>query len=237
MSRAGSILHRCMRTVTRPDLCPCVLPFSVRVSHPQGSTERPFSVRVSRPVLTIRCALCLISFYRKCQEAGCAKQPTFGGRDDMVIRFCAVHRRPGDADLVHARCRKSDCLKVAVFGFQGGSPQVCYQHREDCMVNINVLVRNVRADSFPFIKGVVGSEGSHFTPSLTRGDACMSSPLITTLRGWDGANTQVEVASTLTTSLHGRGQAHIPPLLVQAHQRQHFMGVSNQRMIATSSTV
>ncbi len=62
----------------------------------------------------------------------------------MVVRFCAVHRRPGDVDLVHPRCRKSDCLKVALFGYQGGTAQLCHAHRQDQMVNMNLLVRPTR---------------------------------------------------------------------------------------------
>lgn len=162
---------------------------------------------VGRFLSARRLMLCLFLSCRKCQEAGCAKQPTFGGRDDMVVRFCAVHRRPGDVDLVHARCRKNDCLKVALFGFQGGSPQLCYQHREDRMVNMNVLLR-------PVVRALLRSgagQGSHCN-SRAKVDAwsiSVTEPLITPLRGWAGVTPhRSEPASSMMSPQNRDGVFH-----------------------------
>eukprot|EP00960_Hanusia_phi_P038490 753461-Hanusia_phi.AAC.3 len=45
--------------------------------------------------------LLLTDCHRKCQSVGCGKQPCFGSRSDQVVRFCAIHRRKEDVDLVH----------------------------------------------------------------------------------------------------------------------------------------
>lgn len=113
---------------------------SRKCQHPYGCSKRPsfgdLSDGIARFCMVHKLARHVNVKSKKCQEQGCAKQPTFGARDDMVVRFCAVHRRLADIDLVHARCRQTDCQKTALFGFKGGSPQFCYIHRRDRMVNI-----------------------------------------------------------------------------------------------------
>jgi hypothetical protein len=93
----------------------------------------------------------------------------------MLVRFCAVHRRPGDVDLVHARCRKKECSKVALFGVFGGSPQLCNAHRKDSMVNLNTnaFARQSR--------GVSPESVSYSTVS--------EEAVVTPLRGWQIPNT------------------------------------------------
>ena len=84
----------------------------------------------------------------------------------MLVRFCAVHRRPGDVDLVHARCRQKDCSKVALFGVSGGSPQLCSAHRKDSMVNLNsnAFARQSRGVSPESVSHSTVSEEAALTP-------------------------------------------------------------------------
>ena len=96
----------------------------------------------------------------------------------MLVRFCAVHRRPGDVDLVHARCRQKDCSKVALFGVSGGPPQLCNAHRKDSMANLNTnaFARQSR--------GVSPESLSYSTVS--------EEAVVTPLRGWHIPNAATE---------------------------------------------
>ena len=157
--------------------------------------------------LVLICQFCARCFCRKCQEQGCAKQPTFGATGDMVVRFCAVHRRAGDVDLVHPRCRKGDCLKVALFGYDGGNPQLCYAHRADRMVNVNVLVRHQRSARLRRPAPHCVPDGGGATVQRKRVPSWATSdhqPVVSPLIGWGQASflTPASPAASSLSSEH-----------------------------------
>ena len=138
----------------------------------------------------------------------------------MVVRFCAVHRRRGDVDLVHPRCRKSDCLKVALFGYEGGTAQLCHAHRQDQMVNINLLVRPtggaLRRSVALFSPDDDSSKS--FSGPVSSWPANGRHPLVSPLEGWGEASPSASPAPCLssgpdpTTQGGGSGRPTVIPL-------------------------
>lgn len=59
------------------------------------------------------------SLQRRCESAGCERQPSFGNISEGVAKFCRDHRRVGDQDVRHPRCQNASCGKIPLFG------QVC----------------------------------------------------------------------------------------------------------------
>ena len=70
-----------------------------------------------------------------CLRDACTRRASYGSvRDGLdkpgVPVHCAVHKAPGEVDLMHRRCGAADCLKVPIFGSPtDGIRRWCNAHR------------------------------------------------------------------------------------------------------------
>ena len=78
---------------------------------------------------------------KKCEEAGCDKQPAFNLPFDSngvkgKGRWCAEHKREGMIDVKHLRCEEAGCDKQPVFDVPGGKGRLCSEHKREGMIDV-----------------------------------------------------------------------------------------------------
>ena len=74
----------------------------------------------------------------KCEEAGCASQPSEGFKPDHFPRFCRKHRRRGCIRMKKERhCSHDGCRTRPSFGLPGMKAARCRRHALDGEINVN----------------------------------------------------------------------------------------------------
>jgi hypothetical protein len=72
---------------------------------------------------------------KRCQQAGCSRQPSFGHADDRP-RFCSQHRIAGMVDVRNRMCEQEGCSRQPSYGHEGTKRRFCHTHKQPGMVDV-----------------------------------------------------------------------------------------------------
>ena len=77
-------------------------------------------------------------WHRKCADSECAKQPSFGSKEDGIPRFCVTHKGENDVDVVSKRCAELGCNTQASYGSaEDGIRHFCAKHKRLSDVDVS----------------------------------------------------------------------------------------------------
>jgi hypothetical protein len=75
---------------------------------------------------------------KRCHVEGCGRQPSFGNASVGVAVSCAAHKHDSFINLKGRLCRHPEgCTKTACFGFEGGMPLFCADHKTSRHVGLS----------------------------------------------------------------------------------------------------
>jgi hypothetical protein len=74
---------------------------------------------------------------KRCETAGCGKQPSFNTEGNLVARFCATHKTADMVDVKSKRCETAGCGKQPTYNIEGSLvARYCATHKTADMVDV-----------------------------------------------------------------------------------------------------